>query len=147
MITIEKLAQSHVEQVAALDKLLFSSPWSNKCIEKEITRPRSLWLVAVEEDTVVGYIGSQRVDDKADLMNLAVRLDHQGKGVGKMLVEALVEALKEFGVRSLTLEIRESNSVAVGLYHEFGFEQVGRRKGCYRNPREDGLVLRKEWEL
>ncbi len=147
MITVQKLSQEHIEQVAALDKLMFSSPWSNRCLEKELKKSHSLWLVAVEEDTVAGYIGSQRAGDEADMMNLAVRLDYQGKGVGKMLVEALEQEMKAVGVRCLTLDVRESNLIAIGLYQKFGFQQAGRRKGYYRNPREDGLVLRKEWEL
>ncbi len=147
MITIERMTESHVEQVAALEKVLFSSPWSHKSVASEVKKPRSLWLVAVEEDTVAGYIGSQSVGEEADMMNLAVRLDYQGKGVGKMLVSGLVEALSEKGVHSLALEVRESNLVAIALYQKLGFEQVGRRKGYYRNPREDGLILRKEWEL
>lgn len=147
MITLERMTEAHVEQVAALEKLLFTTPWSHRSVASEVKKPRSLWLVAVEDEKVIGYVGSQSVGEEADMMNVAVRLDCQGKGVGKMLIDGLVEALSEKGVHTLALEVRESNLGAIALYEKLGFAKVGRRPGYYRNPREDGLILRKEWTL
>lgn len=134
---------SHVAAVAELEKLCFSAPWSENAVRSELTNPLSLWLVAVENDRVVGYVGSQTVLDEADMMNVAVSPDERQKGVGRALVTALVERLKANGVRCLTLEVRSSNEPAKALYQKLGFTQVGRRPNYYRAPREDALILRK----
>ena len=96
---------------------------------------------------MAGYIGSQTVMDESDMMNVAVHPDFRRKGIAEALVNALVEALKSKGSRCLTLEVRASNVPAITLYGKLGFSEIGRRKNYYRNPREDALILRKEWEL
>ena len=140
---IVKMNDSHVSQVAQLEKLCFADPWSEKSIASELTNPLSYWLVAVEGDTVAGYIGSQSVMGESDMMNVAVAPEHRRRGVGEALVSALAEVLKEQGNESLALEVRASNRPAIALYEKLGFSQVGRRPGYYRNPREDALILKK----
>ena len=140
---IVKMNDSHVSQVAQLEKLCFADPWSEKSIASELTNPLSYWLVAVEGDTVAGYIGSQSVMGESDMMNVAVAPEHRRRGVGEALVSALAEVLKEQGNESLALEVRASNMPAIALYEKLGFAQVGRRPGYYRNPREDALILKK----
>lgn len=132
-------------QVAEIEKLCFSAPWSERAIAGELTNPLSLWLVAVEGDTVVGYVGSQSVLGEADMMNLAVLPECRRKGVGKELVLELIRCLTDREVHSLTLEVRCSNDNACKLYNSLGFAQVGRRPNYYSAPREDALILRKEW--
>lgn len=142
-----QMNETHVSQVAQLEQLCFSMPWSENSIRYELTNPLALWLVAVEGDVVVGYVGSQSVMGEADMMNLAVLPDYRRQGVGEMLVKRLVEKLTANAVSSLTLEVRASNSGAIELYNKLGFAQVGRRPNYYKNPKEDALILRKEWEV
>ena len=139
--------ETHVAQVAELEKLCFSDPWSLRSITSELSNPLSLWVVAVTGDTVVGYVGSQSVMGEADMMNLAVVPEHRRQGIGRRLVEELVSRLAANQVKSLTLEVRASNDPAIALYDEMGFQAVGRRPGYYRNPKEDALILRKEWDV
>ena len=146
-MNITEMNSSHVTQVAALEKLCFSDPWSEKSIASELDNVLSLWLVAEEQGTVVGYIGSQTVMDETDMMNVGVHPDHRRKGIGEALVMALVDRLKAAGSRCLTLEVRDSNAPAAALYQKLGFCEVGRRKNYYRNPREDARILRKEWDI
>ena len=138
---------SHVAGIAALEKICFSDPWSERSIASELENPLSHWLVAVEGNTVVGYVGSQAVLGEADMMNIAVSPDCRRKGVAQSLVEALIADLKEKDVHCLTLEVRASNEPAKALYGKLGFCEVGRRPNYYRNPKEDALILRKEWIL
>ena len=147
MIRIVKMEECHVPGVAALEKICFHDPWSEKSIASVLNNPLSCWLVAVQENAVVGYVGSQSVVDASDMMNVAVHPDHRRKGIAEALVLSLVEELKQKGSRCLTLEVRASNLPAIALYEKLGFSQIGRRKNYYRNPREDALILRKEWEL
>lgn len=141
---IEQMKPAHAAQVAQLEKECFSDPWSLQSIASELKNPLSLWLVAVEDETVIGYVGSQSVLGEADMMNLAVAADHRCKGIGRMLVESLIQRLKREGVYRLTLEVRVSNASAIGLYHKLGFTQLGRRPNYYLHPKEDALILGKE---
>ncbi len=138
---------NHVAQIAELEQLCFSTPWSENAVRGELTNPLSLWVVAVDEATVAGYVGSQSVMGEADMMNLAVSPGFRRNGIGKQLVERLIEHLRNNGVTSLTLEVRASNDAARNLYENLGFAQVGRRPNYYSNPKEDALILRKEWEV
>lgn len=140
---ILEMNADHVAQVAALERLCFADPWSEKSIASELNNPLALWLVAVEGDSVVGYIGSQTVLDESDMMNVAVHPDCRRRGVAEALVTALSDALKARGSVSLTLEVRASNEPAKALYEKLGFALAGRRPNYYRNPKEDALILRK----
>ena len=147
MMKIIPMTADHVSAVAALEAICFSDPWSEKSIASELDNPLSLWLIALENETVVGYVGSQSVMGETDMMNVAVHPDYRRQGVARSLIETLVQALKELESHSLTLEVRASNEPAIGLYTDLGFAEVGRRRNYYRNPKEDALILRKEWEL
>ena len=144
---ITTMNATHVSQVAELEKLCFSDPWSEKSVASELNNPLSLWLVAQEGERLAGYVGSQTVLDETDMMNIAVHPDYRRCGVARQLVEELVAGLKRRGSRCLTLEVRASNDPARKLYEKLGFQQIGLRKNYYRNPREDALSLRKEWEI
>ena len=144
---IIRMNESHVAQIAQLDKLCFSDAWSERSIASELTNQLSLWLVAVDGDTVAGYIGSQTVLGWADMMNLCVAPDYRRQGIGEKLTAELERQLKENDVTCLTLEVRVSNAPAIALYEKLGFRQVGKRPRYYEKPREDALILRKEWEI
>lgn len=139
--------QSHVESIARLESVCFNDPWSINSIQSELNNSLSLWVVAVDSNRVVGYVGSQSVMGWADMMNLAVDPDYRNRGIGRELVAQLIKRLKENEVTCLTLEVRVSNTPAVNLYNSLGFCEVGRRPGYYRNPKEDALILRREWDI
>ena len=143
---LTNMESRHVPQVAALEKMCFSDPWSEGSVASELSNPLSRWLVAVEGEQVLGYVGSQTVLDESDMMNLAVDPAFRRRGIARALVLALIEQLRKMGSRQLTLEVRASNESAQALYAQLGFESVGRRKNYYFNPREDALILRKEWK-
>ena len=144
---LTEMKPEYVAQVAALEKICFSDPWSERSVASELENKLAYWLVALEGETVAGYIGSQTVMEETDMMNVAVHPDFRRKGIAEALVSGLVAALKENGSRCLTLEVRASNEPAIKLYEKLGFAQIGRRPKYYRNPREDALILRKEWEV
>ena len=147
MIKIIPMTDTHVSSVAELEAMCFSDPWSINSVASELNNPLALWLVAIEEEKVVGYVGSQTVMGETDMMNVAVHPEHRRCGIARMLIEALVFALKEHESHCLTLEVRASNEPAIALYTALGFNEAGRRPNYYRNPKEDALILRKEWEL
>ena len=144
MIEIVRMNESHVAAVAELEKQNFSEPWPEIAVRSELTNKLSLWLVAMDGETVVGYVGSQTVLQEADMMNIAVADTHRRRGIARLLVEELIRQLDAY---QLTLEVRASNAPAIALYEKLGFQQVGLRKNYYHKPKEDALILRKEWKI
>ena len=143
-MTIELMKDGHVAGIAQIERLCFSDPWSETSIASELENDLSLWLVAVENGAVIGYVGSQTVLGWTDMMNVAVHPEYRRRGIGEELIRVLMELLREKKCECLTLEVRSSNAGAIGLYEKLGFREVGRRKNYYRNPKEDALILRTE---
>ena len=141
---IRTMESKDIKDIAELEKVCFSDPWSENSIASELENRLSYWLVAEEDGRVVGYVGSQSVLDGADVMNLAVSPEFRRQGIGEALVKALVAHLQQKGIIALMLEVRVSNTPAIALYQSLGFVQVGRRPRYYHNPREDALIMRKE---
>lgn len=139
------MTAEHISAIAEIEKICFSDPWSINSIAGELENPLSLWLVALDDECVVGYVGSQTVLGGADMMNLAVLPEYRKQSIGETLVRTLVERLRAKGAISLSLEVRQSNQPAICLYEKLGFTQVGVRPNYYRNPKENALILRKEW--
>lgn len=142
--TILPMNEAHAAQVAELEKLCFPDPWSLAAVESELHNPLSLWLVAVSDDKVIGYVGSQTVCGESDIMNLAVHPMSRKKGIASALMTALSDELRRGGVTALMLEVRHTNEPAILLYEKLGFTCVGIRPNYYLHPREDARIMRKE---
>lgn len=141
---ITKMTADHVREVAALEAICFSAPWSENSVASELNNNLSYWLVALDGDLVAGYIGSQTVMGETDMMNVAVHPDYRRNGIAEALILSLIKGLEtEMDSHSLTLEVRASNAPAISLYEKLGFEQIGLRKNYYRNPKEDARILKK----
>lgn len=145
MTKIVAMAECHIAGVAALERACFSCPWSEKSLRAELENPLAVWLVAERDGEFAGYIGAQAVMDEADVMDLAVVPQFRRLGVGRALVTALVSALDARGVKRLTLEVRASNAAAAQLYASLGFSRAGVRRNYYEKPREDAVILGREW--
>jgi ribosomal-protein-alanine N-acetyltransferase len=103
----------------------------------------ALFLVAAADgDRIAGYVVALEAADEGEILNLAVAPDGRRHGLGRALVEQVLEALTARGIRQVYLEVRESNAPARALYAAHGFREVGRRKQYYRRPVEDAIVLR-----
>jgi ribosomal-protein-alanine N-acetyltransferase len=126
--------------VHAIEQRVFADPWSTQDFRDCVSF--ALFLVAEEEVSVAGYVVALDAADEGEILNLAVAEGGRRRGLGRALVEAIVAALSERGVRQVYLEVRESNAAARALYAAFGFKDVGRRQAYYRRPVEDAIVLR-----
>lgn len=146
-MNIIAMTEDHVAQIAELERKSFADPWSEKSIASELANPLSLWLVAEKEGKVCGYVGSQTVLGETDMMNIAVHPDDRRCGIATALIVELVKQLKGRDSHILRLEVRESNAPAIALYESMGFIQLGLRRNYYRNPKENGLIMGKEWEI
>jgi ribosomal-protein-alanine N-acetyltransferase len=93
---------------------------------------------------VGGYIVALDAADEGEILNLAVAPGGRRRGLGRALVDAMLDTLADRGVRHVYLEVRESNAPARALYAALGFAEAGRRKAYYRRPVEDAIVLRRD---
>ena len=141
MITIREMEIDDIIEVAAIEDSLFSMPWGEVGFFSFLMREDTLFLVAEEEGTIVGYCGVVMVLDEGDITNVAVLSNRQGRGIGRQLVQALIQKTEERGVVHLHLEVRESNQRAIALYESLAFEKAGLRKNYYEAPVENGLIM------
>ena len=128
-------------QVAEIEGLCFTDPWSESSIRSELRNPWAIWRTAMDGDTVAAYLGVQYGIDGADIMNIAVRPEYRRQGLAEMLLQDMYAILKEKNQLWLTLEVRSSNAPAIALYEKEGFQTVGLRKNYYRSPREDAILM------
>jgi [ribosomal protein S18]-alanine N-acetyltransferase len=126
--------------VHAIEQRVFADPWSTLDFRDCVSY--ALFLVAEDQGRIAGYVVALDAADEGEILNLAVAEGGRRRGLGRALVEAIVAALSERGVRQVYLEVRESNAAARALYAAFGFKDVGRRQAYYRRPVEDAIILR-----
>lgn len=132
----------HLDEVVAIEKDLFSLPWSRASFLCEISdAKRTYSVVGIEDGQVVCYAVAWFVADEIHIGNIAVRRSDQGRGVGKRLLSHILKEAKKRDVKLATLEVRVSNVRAINLYRKFGFEGVAFRKGYYTDNGEDALVM------
>ena len=140
---IEKMTSGHLDDVYIIETECFSHPWSKQSLEEELNNETSLFLVAKEENEVIGYIGMSIVIDEGYIFNVAVRESYRNKGVATALINELVTYGKKNNFSFITLEVRESNLPAISLYSKFGFIKAGERKDYYSNPKENAILMTK----
>ena len=131
-----------VAALAELEQTCFSDPWTAAGIRETIQYETARTFVAQDSVRILGYIMARISGDEGEILDLAVRPEDRRRGIGRRLLAAVREALRNDGVRELYLEVRQSNRPAIELYRAQGFRPVGMRPGYYRNPPEDALVLR-----
>lgn len=138
---IVKMTSSHIEEIAELEKECFSSPWSENGLKMELDNNFARFFVAFSGEKIAGYIGSHNVLGEVYITNVAVFPEFRRNGVGKALVEFLVDEMKAENADFVTLEVRKSNLNAISLYEKCGFDKVGERKNFYEKPIEDAVLM------
>ncbi len=138
------LEQVHLDRIERIEREVFSQPWRRYDFARMISNPGAVNLVMLVEGQVAGYSCSWTVLDQAELGNIAVAPPWQGRGLGRLLLEESLLALRARGVATVFLEVRRSNLRAFELYRSRGFQRVGVRCNYYTHPVEDALVMRLE---
>jgi ribosomal-protein-alanine N-acetyltransferase len=131
-------------EVHAIEVRSFSNPWHKTTFLGEIqNRSVAYPYVAVSDPDhrIIGYVLFWLIDDEAQINNIAVHPDHRGKRIGEELVRFALDKIRHLGGTFVTLEVRQSNTAAIKLYHKLGFTLLGVRKGYYSNPSEDADVM------
>ena len=139
-ISVRSLHYSDLPQVIAIERRAFPTPWSLAMFVLELSKASGICLAALDGDELVGYCVCSRYDTVWHVMNVAVDLDHQRKGLGSALLAELYERVGDEHAR-FTLEVRPSNHVAIHLYEREGFRAAGMRRRYYQDNGEDALVM------
>ena len=145
-LQLKPLVADQLEQVVSLDKICFGGLWSLDGYQRELSSPNSTLLVISvtknnEPSSIIGIGCFWAILDEAHITILAVHPDYQGRGMGQLLLCALLKDAIGRKLKRATLEVRESNLVALSLYRKFGFKTAGKRKRYYPKTGEDALIL------
>lgn len=135
-ITVVPMTEAHVSAIAVLESLCFSDPWSEHALREELDNPCAHFLVATENDAVVGYLGCHHIAGEGFIANVAVHPDHRRRGIARLLVQAA----QAEDISRLMLEVRASNTAAIALYRSLGFTEDGIRPRFYTHPTEDAVL-------
>ena len=140
---IRPMTINDCEQVAAIEAVSFSMPWSLKAFTETVQKANFRYFVAEEAGEILGYCGFIFVLDEAEIPNVCVKASARKQGVGKQMMTVLIEEAKKLGMAVLYLEVRESNTAARHLYQSLGFEINGIRKNFYEQPVEHAVLMSK----
>ena len=141
-IVITSMHADHLDDLADLESMTFSTPWSYDALAEELQNPLAVFYVAedVEAESAVGYLGMHHILDEGFITNIVVHPAHRRQGIAAaLLAEARAYARKNEMTR-ICLEVRASNAAARSLYEDFGFEEDGVRPGFYDSPKEDAVL-------
>ena len=141
MINIQFMNAQHIEEILQIEFDAFTTPWTRNDFNSELANNNAIYIVASENNNVIGYAGMWHVINEGHILNVAVKAENRKQGVGTLLISELVNIAIEKEMIGLTLEVRESNTAALQLYQKFGFKAEGIRKRYYSDPSEDAVIM------
>ena len=141
-MVIRYAASADISAIVALEVEVYDHPWSEAIIRDELSQTNRAYLIVEAEGGIIGFGGAMFVGEDAHITTLGIAPAHRRRGIGSRLLLTLIDRALDAGTRNLTLEVRESNVDAQLLYEHFGFAEVGKRHGYYRD--EDAVVM---WAL
>ena len=134
-----------LDEVQAIESDVYPHPWTRGNFLDSLYSGYESWTLRDDSDELIGYLLMMLAVDEAHLLNITVRRDWQGQGVGRMLLDRVVALAVEKRMGSILLEVRPSNQRALAVYERYGFSVIGLRKAYYPaadNAREDAIVMR-----
>lgn len=144
-VNIRKMKVKDIDFVLEIEKHSFPIPWTRGTFMSELKGNRLAKYYVVEADNrVVGYGGLWLIMDEAHITNIAIHPEYRGRGMGKKLIETLIEETLGINIYRMTLEVRRSNMIAQTLYKKYGFIPCGIRPGYYQDNGEDAIIMWRE---
>jgi [ribosomal protein S18]-alanine N-acetyltransferase len=141
-VALRPARHADIDAVLEIEHASFGDPWNRSAFVDLVGDPRVAFLIADAGGAVRGYVVAWFVLDEGEIGNLAVTRNARRRGIGALLLDGAIAAVRASDVDTLYLEVRDSNAAARALYASRGFVEVGRRREYYRKPKEDALVLR-----
>ncbi|MBO6041108.1 MAG: ribosomal protein S18-alanine N-acetyltransferase [Oscillospiraceae bacterium] len=140
-LCIRSAARSDLERLEELEGQCFAVPWTREQLESQLPDTQHVFLVAGENERVLGYVGMMTVLDEGYISNVAVAPEARRRGIARALVSTLLGRAEELSLSFVTLEVREHNEPAIALYAGLGFVPVGLRKNYYDSPKENAILM------
>ena len=137
---IRSAAPADAEAIAFIEKQTFSCPWSTQAVLSEIEKAYAVFLVCEVGGDIAGYVSMECIYGECYVGNLAIKPRYRRNGLAAALLRHLITEAENRNGRFLTLEVRASNTAAIGLYEQAGFALQGVRRGFYTDPAEDGMI-------
>lgn len=140
-ITIKRADSSYIDVLCAIEKECFHTPWTRIAFEDFFSNSLSACFVAQIENEIVGYVGMYIIGDVCEITNIATLPKYRNRKIATALMTELLKLCKENDIEKVMLEVRRSNVPAISFYEKVGFYVVGFRKGYYKNPKEDAILM------
>jgi len=145
-INVRPMGEEDIPEVENIERVSFSSPWTSRLFYLEIKKKDFAFYRVLEfNKKVVGYAGYWRIQDEAHLVTFAIHPFYRRRGLGKILLNHILEEVRKRGIKRVTLEVRKSNYAAQNLYEGFGFKKVAIRPHYYHDTGEDAIVYWKNF--
>lgn len=141
MIRIRELTEADVQAVSRIEAATFSMPWSADDFLEMVKADYAYYYVAEADGEIAGCCGIRNMAGEGEITNVVVAEAFRRKGIGREMLEYMLERAKEAGIGDCTLEVRVSNLPAIRLYEKLGFKAEGIRPGFYEKPAEDALIM------
>ncbi len=140
MIEYVPMKKEHIDGLVEIEEQCFNSGYAKKTFLKELQNKIAIYIVATEEQAVLGYIGLWNICGGADIIDVAVHREFRRRGIGEGLISKMLDVCKSENIFEVNLEVRASNLAAQNLYKKMGFSEVGLRKLYYEN-KEDAILM------
>lgn len=141
MLVIREMKAADVEAASIIESEAFSMPWSAKDFLEMVEADYAYYYVAELDGEIAGCCGIRNITGEGEITNVVVAANHRKKGIGRKMMEYMLERAKANGIGDCTLEVRVSNQPAIRLYESLGFKGEGVRPGFYDKPKEDALIM------
>ena len=138
---IRRMEERDIPEVAELERICFSECWSASILESGIHSPYDVYYVFEQDERILGYCNLRVLAGEGEVQRIAVHPDSRRYGVGRKMMDAMVEYAVREGACAMSLEVREGNTAARNLYESYGFVPEAVRKSYYHNPTEDALIM------
>lgn len=141
-LSFRYMEDKDLDEIMELEHQCFTVPWSRDAFYNELHQNKfASYIVLEEAGRIIGYCGAWLVIDEAHITNVAILPDFRGRGLGEAIMQKMIDQCKENQIERMTLEVRESNTVAQSLYRKLGFQDGAIRKNYYSDNQEDAIVM------
>ena len=131
---IEIMTNEDLENIKDILQIEFDKFWTYEILQQELLSNNSKYIVAKSLDNIiVGFAGIKIILDTAELMNIVTKKSFRANGIGKLMLEYLINMCKNGKIKTLNLEVNSQNTIAINLYKKYNFKEVGLRKKYYNN--------------
>lgn len=135
------MRREDLQRVMQIERECFPTPWHESAYMTELVNRSAYYIVAEIDDQIVGYAGMWVIMDEAHITTLGVARSHRGMKIGEQILVGLLDEAIRRGARRATLEVRQSNMVAQGLYKKYHFIPAAIRRGYYTDNHENAVVM------